>query len=495
MSEAKRKGHRESIDTTLLILAFILGIGAAVTLKYLGLPPWVPAVVTGSVIIGYALLTYIPESARLEPEQIGDNCYYLGFCITLASLAYTLYGLSAAGNDSEMLGNVISGFGVALSSTVVGVMTRVVLLQYRVDLAARDKQARLEINKAMLDFKGVMSTSVTNTRETITAIQQSLEEYTAATVKQNERMQKAFDDRLEALVANVGSSVQDVMNEVLENGKDMNRRIAASSRANTESIETTLKSSMEQVTADLKRASEKLEKDMELANASSIKTLEQVVGEVSAAMKLLSEEAAKSINASRAAQDEQISQAIKAVATNVFEVASQIDAQNDKLRDAINEYTKQTNLAREEISALVKDSNAARHEVGAAAQTVAMAAAKAAKSADQVEKAVSRSVTEPSQTEPQATPSSTIASSSDQSSTTTKKPEPVSLAEPPVAEWVKTTDTGASTASQISTEATAQHVPSSPEGPAKDRSEITPENSPVNRNARGIWPFSGAGRK
>lgn len=492
MADAKKHGHRESVDTTLLILAFILGIGSAVALKAFGFPPWVPAVVTGSVIIGYALLTYFPDSARLEPEQIGDNCYYLGFCITLASLANTLYGLSAAGNDSEMLGDVISGFGVALSSTVVGVMTRVVLLQYRVDLAARDKQARLEINKAMLDFKGVMSTSVVNTRETITAIRQSLDEHTAETIKQNERMQKAFDDRLEALVANVGTGVQDVMNEVLENGKDMNRRIAASSRANTGSIETALKSSMELVAADLKRASEKLKNDMELANASSIKALERVVGEVSGAMKVLSDEATKSINASRAAQDEQISQSIIAVATNVFEVAGQIDNQKDKLRESIEEYTKQTNLARGELSALVKDSIAARQEVAEAAQTVAAAVAKAAVSAEQVEKAVSRSVTEPSRTQPRTTPPNTPVPSSDQSSI---RLEAVSPVDAPVARVSNTPDTDARTAVETSTGATAQPLSSSSDGPAKATGEVAPANPPVNKPGSGRWSFTGAGRK
>lgn len=490
MADVKKHGHRESVDTSLLILAFILGIGSAVTLKYLGFPPWVPAVVTGSVIIGYALLTYIPESSRLEPEQIGDNCYYLGFCITLASLAYTLYGLSAAGNDSEMLGDVISGFGVALSSTVVGVMTRVVLLQYRVDLAARDKQARMEINKAMLDFKGVMSTSVTNTRETITAIRQSLDEHTTETIKQNELMQKAFDERLEALVANIGSSMQDVMNEVLEAGKDMNRRIAASSRTNTGSIENALKVSMEQVAADLKRASVKLEKDMELANASSIKALERVVSEVSAAMKLLSDEASKSINATRATQDEQISHAIKAVATNVFEVAGQIDNQKDKLREAIEEYTRQTNLAREDVTSLVKDSNAARQEVIKAAQTVATAAAK---SADQMEKAVSRVAPLPSQAELKTTAASTsigrqALSPSESAEAKAATPQPSPMARAYAAQL-----TNSKVQAEKSADATATREPAATEVPATPANEGPSTGSPGKKRGFGIWSSQGAG--
>ncbi|NVK20802.1 MAG: hypothetical protein HWE30_19155 [Methylocystaceae bacterium] len=492
MAGVKQHGHRESVDTTLLILAFILGIGSAVILKYLGFPPWVPAVVTGSVIIGYALLTYIPDSARLEPEQIGDNCYYLGFCITLASLAYTLYGLSSAGNDSEMLSDVISGFGVALSSTVVGVMTRVVLLQYRVDLAARDKQARMEINKAMLDFKGVMSTSVTNTRETITAIRQSLDEHTAETIKQNERMQKAFDERLEALVANVGTSMQDVMNEVLESGKDMNRRIAASSRTNTGSIENALKQSMEQVVADLKRASEKLERDMELANTTSIKTLERVIGEVSAAMKLLGDEAAKSINASRAVQDEQISHAIKAVATNVFEVAGQIDTQKDKLREAIDEYTKQTNQARGDVAALVKDSNAAQQEVVRAVQTVTAAAAKAAGAADQMDKAVNRAFPQISQAEPRTTATNTTSPSADQAPTSSQSaiPDVAPLEKTPAIPTPNLQTTGAQTPSQTAPDQSVQAIASGPWGTT---SGDAPASGTAPKQRSGILSF-GRGR-
>lgn len=386
-TETKRE-FRESIDTTLLILAFILGVGLAVVLKAMGLPPWVPALAAGSVIIIYAVGTYFSKTARLEPEQIGDNCYYLGFCITLASLAYTLYGLGAAGDDAAMLSDVISGFGVALSSTVVGVMARVVLLQFRVDLAARDKEARSQLNQVMRSFHGEMLSSVTSTREAITQIRQTLDEHTAATIDQNKRMQESFEERLAALVEEAVTGVKAAMDEVVESGKDMNRRLSASSRANMTSAETAMQASMVAVTEDLKRATATLEEQMQHANDSSIATLERVVAEVSAAMSLLSEEAAKTINASQEAQTGEMSRAVEAVAGNVFELAHQIGAQKDKLRDALDGYAQQTETARREVGALVKESSAAREEARKAAQAVETAAAKVAGSAAQMEKAV-----------------------------------------------------------------------------------------------------------
>lgn len=383
-TETKRE-FREGIDTVLLIIAFLAGIGSAVILKIMGLPAWVPALAAGAVIIAYAFATYYSSAARLEPEQIGDNCYYLGFCITLASLAYTLSELGKASDDAVMLSNVISGFGVALSSTVVGVMARVVLLQFRVDLAARDKEARSQLNQVMRSFHGEMQSSVTSTRETITQIRQTLDEHTRETIEHNKRMQESFEQRIAALMEEAVTGVKAAMNEVVDNGKDMNRRLSASSRANMTTAEKAMQDSMTAVTEDLKRATVRLEEEMERANASSIRSLERVIIDVSAAMKLLSEEAAKSIDASRESQSGEMTEAVKAVASNVFELANQIGAQKDKLREALDGFAQQTDVARLEVSALVKESSASREDTRKAAQTVEAAALKIAASVERVE--------------------------------------------------------------------------------------------------------------
>jgi len=389
MTTKKDRVDREGVDTFLLIAAFILGVGLAVGLKWLAFPVWVPALAAAAVIVGYAVITYNSSSARLEPEQIGDNCYYLGFCITLASLAWTLYGLGSASGDAALINGVISGFGVALSSTIVGVMARVILLQFRVDLAAREKEARNTLNQVMREFFGEMQAAVASTTEMRTQIRQSLEEHTEQIIAQNVRMQDSFEGRLKNLVEDVGSGVQGAMNEVVEHGKEMNRRIAASTRSNMTSAETAIINSMEAVVADLKRVAGAFENGMDEANKQSVKALERIVSEVSAAIRFLSEETQRTLQKAHATQASQSTQAIEAVSSSIFELAGEMGRQKDKVGEAISEYTQETAKAYGAMSRLSGDSAKIHEAARASLESLAEAARIIAESAVGIRKAAS----------------------------------------------------------------------------------------------------------
>lgn len=405
MAAEKKSAHREALDTWLLIGAFATGISSAVVLKVLGLPPYVPAIAAGLVIILYAIATYTSSAARLEPEQIGDNCYYLGFCITLASLAYTLYALGSAGTDAALLGDVISGFGVALSSTVVGVMARVVLLQFRVDLAARDKEARSELNQVVRLFGAEMQKSVVSTRETITQIRQTLEEHNAATIASNEKMQASFDARIDSLVGDMVGGMKDAMQEVVESGKDMNKRLSASSRANITTAEKTMTEAMETITEALRQTTGKLETEMGRANENSVKALERIVMEVSAAINLAREEASKAIASSQAQHNAEMTKAVEAVAANVFEMAHEIASQKDKIAASLDAFTAETRSMRVEMGGMVKEGAAARDAVKRSADIATGASQKMSWAAERIEQSLQGSTSiVPAVSSPQDTP-------------------------------------------------------------------------------------------
>ena len=84
----------DTIDRTTLILAFAVGAGGAVAMKLLDVHPFAIAGFSGTILIAYALIAWVFGNGRMEPETVGDNCYYLGFLFTLTSLAFTLYQLS-----------------------------------------------------------------------------------------------------------------------------------------------------------------------------------------------------------------------------------------------------------------------------------------------------------------------------------------------------------------------------------------------------------------
>lgn len=150
------------VDHAALAGAFLIGVAGVVGLKALQVGPWIAVVFPVAVLLAYALICFAAGRLMLEPETVGDNCYYLGFLFTLASLSVSLYQMRAVtgtvGADL-LIPTVISGFGIALSSTIAGVFLRIMLMQMRPDLVAMDREVRRDMQAAMRDMRADMGTA------------------------------------------------------------------------------------------------------------------------------------------------------------------------------------------------------------------------------------------------------------------------------------------------------------------------------------------------
>ena len=102
-----------------LALAFLVGTIGGVALKLAEAPALLTAGFAAAVLVAYALFSYAATRLRLDTETIGDNCYYLGFLLTLSSLSATLYQLTQSDQQAELMRSIIAGFGVALISMVL----------------------------------------------------------------------------------------------------------------------------------------------------------------------------------------------------------------------------------------------------------------------------------------------------------------------------------------------------------------------------------------
>ncbi len=193
---------RDTLDRAAFIVAFLFGVGGGVLLKVLGAHPFVSAGYAALILVLYAVAAWAGGRIKIEPETIGDNCYYLGFLFTLASLSYTLYQMadpSLNGGRPVDIPEVISGFGVALSSTIFGVFLRVLMMQLRPDFVAKDREVRADINRAFGEF-----------RKNLSGILSQMKAYSAESVQlaseRDERIrtetEKFVDDHHESLKAN-----------------------------------------------------------------------------------------------------------------------------------------------------------------------------------------------------------------------------------------------------------------------------------------------------
>ncbi len=212
------------------MLAFGLGVVGGVFLKIMGVHPFVAAGFSALVLAAYAFVAWAGGRLKIEPEAIGDNCYYLGFLFTLASLAFTLYQMAdPAANQGKPIAipEVISGFGVALSSTIFGVFLRVLLMQMRPDFVAKDRAVRADLNRAYAEFRKDLSGTMSQMKAFSTeSIQMAAE--------RDNRLREAAEvlvkDHQEALQQSASVLAQNIEKSFSEASKSAINEIAASIR-------------------------------------------------------------------------------------------------------------------------------------------------------------------------------------------------------------------------------------------------------------------------
>lgn len=143
-----------------LFLTFFVGGGFLILLmKSLTASPLL-AVLLPVVLMGsYACLLVEWPELRPKVDFAGDNFYYLGFLYTLISLAISLYQFNTEGATSS----IITNFGLALTSTILGLAGRILLNQpqdeeeaeerAREDLARANRRLRAEMEYSIDEFQ------------------------------------------------------------------------------------------------------------------------------------------------------------------------------------------------------------------------------------------------------------------------------------------------------------------------------------------------------
>jgi hypothetical protein len=148
-----RLRDRGFIDQWAFLLFATVGFVAIVSAKWFGAEArWITVGAVGVMLL-YALVTSRGGTGRLRADQAGDNCYYLGLIYTLASLSYAIATFDPNGPAST----IVQGFGIALATTIVGLILRVFFNQGRPDLENTEEQARLELTEATARIKRELS--------------------------------------------------------------------------------------------------------------------------------------------------------------------------------------------------------------------------------------------------------------------------------------------------------------------------------------------------
>lgn len=137
--------RRADPAASFVFLAFaIAGIAFIVALKSLNLHPFWVTGVPVAIMAAYALMVAFARRLRLRDDQIGDNFYYMGFIYTLVSLGMSLYQYSSG----QSVDDIVRNFGVAVASTIAGIVLRILFNQLRRDPVEFENVSRLDLAEA-----------------------------------------------------------------------------------------------------------------------------------------------------------------------------------------------------------------------------------------------------------------------------------------------------------------------------------------------------------
>ncbi len=225
----RSKSHSTSLphfaDRFVLVAAMCFGAAGIIVIKQRILPiipedpqhlvALIAAIWTAFILLLYAIIVQTSSRSQVEPETIGDNCYYLGFLFTLVSLAVTLFELGFSTVQSEILREIISGFGIALTSTVIGIALRVWYFQQRSDIVARDRENQIEVQRAVREFRNALSESTVRFKQFAT-------ESVQLTVERDAKLRKSADsiiDGLSSVAKDSSRALEEIHKSVFEGTK------------------------------------------------------------------------------------------------------------------------------------------------------------------------------------------------------------------------------------------------------------------------------------
>ena len=246
---ASRRAHdvapRENLDRLAFLVAFLLGVTGILLLKIPGFHPFLTAGYAALILVFYAVVAWLGGRVKIEPEIIGDNCYYLGFLLTLASLSHTLYQMSdptVNGGRPVDIPEVISGFGVALSSTILGVFLRVFMMHLRPDFVAKEREVRADINRAFMDFRKGMSGMLSQMKGYATESVQMASERDERLRKSTEKFTEDHRESLKANADFLADHMKRVFSEAAQKAvQDISQAIIESNKAQREQMSEALK--------------------------------------------------------------------------------------------------------------------------------------------------------------------------------------------------------------------------------------------------------------
>jgi len=218
---------RAAIDRYGFLFFATAGSIAILIAKFFEVPTWLIASGAGVVMLGYAVMVQKKGSAKLRSDQAGDNCYYLGLVYTLTSLAFAIFTFDPADTATT----IVQGFGIALATTIFGLILRVFFAQTRVDLYENEEQIRIDLAAAAGNLKGQLTNLTLEFKSFTTGLQQSVTELTEEALESIRTTSEKADTAVVELSERASKNIREHSEELSNSSGDLAKKVGSVSRS------------------------------------------------------------------------------------------------------------------------------------------------------------------------------------------------------------------------------------------------------------------------
>ena len=141
-----KKSFFDKLDDSTVKYAFAITYFVGVAVIFFG--PNFPGEYTSTFVLIGVMMAYLfgiiflnkKMNTFVRDEQMGDSFYYLGFLYTLTALAISLFSIEGDIND------LLKNFGIAITTTLVGLIGRIILSQFRESLDEIKEKSERQIS-------------------------------------------------------------------------------------------------------------------------------------------------------------------------------------------------------------------------------------------------------------------------------------------------------------------------------------------------------------
>lgn len=208
----------------LFVVTIVLKIVSS-TVGWVNSDPWIFGLAIPVAIMGcYVLLGIRQKNRNVSDEKFADSCYYLGFIFTVTSIIFCLFDLP---NIGAKLSDIAVRFGAAMVTTVIGLIVRVSLVNFKENM----EDATAATEQSLIEASSKLREQLTISLEKLQSFESQVDVAARGTVErvnlQIEAISKSYGEKLEDFFDVLSAENTEAVNQALDEVKEANLRLSA----------------------------------------------------------------------------------------------------------------------------------------------------------------------------------------------------------------------------------------------------------------------------